>query len=125
VDGSALTLTLSPSSNTSYEISANADLWTAIAGYNQDIGLMVSGGAYGSGTLVAWKESGGSAGTYSPNAAFVTTDLHLQAGNVYTVSVVWKANHAASGTSSIFAAAGPISARFSLTSFQAVVLSQP
>jgi hypothetical protein len=125
MDGAALKLTLSPSSNTSYEISANADLWTVIAGYNQDIGLMVSGGAYGSGTLVAWKESGGSAGTYSPNAALVATDLHLQAGNIYTVSVVWKANHGPSGTSSIFAAAGPISTRFSLTSLQAVVLSQP
>jgi hypothetical protein len=125
MDGAGPVVTVSPSANTSYEVSANADLWTAVSGYNQDIGIMASGGAYGSGTLVAWKESGGSAGTYSPNAAYVTTDLHLQAGNVYRLWAVWKANRPASGTSSIFAAAGPISARYSLTSLQAVALSQP
>lgn len=54
-------------------ISVNSDLWTSVAGYNQDIGIMVSGGAYGVGTLVAWKESGGFAGIYSPNAAFLET----------------------------------------------------
>ena len=72
---------------------------------------MVSGGAYGTGTLVAWKESGGFAGTFSPNAAFVTTDLHLQAGVTYTVWVVWKANRA--GPSNIYAGAGPIGGAFS------------
>jgi hypothetical protein len=72
---------------------------------------------------VAWKESGGWAGTYSPNAAFVTTDLHLQAGNTYTVWVVWKANKP--GGSTIYAGAGPIGTRYSATSLQAVALSQP
>jgi hypothetical protein len=123
MDGTALKLTLPVSTNTSYEISANADLWTAVAGYNQDIGIMVSGGAYGSGTLVAWKESGGLSGTYSPNAAYVVTDLHLQAGNTYTVWVVWKANQA--GGSKIYAGAGPIGVNFSPTSLEAVSLSQP
>jgi hypothetical protein len=123
LDGTGLKLTVPVSTNTSYEISANSDLWTAVAGYNQDIGIMVSGGAYGSGTLVAWKESGGWAGTYSPNAAFVTTDLHLQAGNTYTVWVVWKANKP--GGSTIYAGAGPIGTRYSVTSLQAVALSQP
>src|SRR5712692_233567 len=123
LDASALKMTLAPSASTSFAISAGADLWTATAGYNQDLGVMVSGGAYGTGTLVAWKESGGFAGTFSPNAAFVTTDLHLQAGVTYTVWVVWKANRA--GPSNIYAGAGPIGGAFSPASVIAVVLSQP
>jgi hypothetical protein len=63
------------------------------------------------------------AGTYSPNAAYVVTDLHLQAGNTYTVWVVWKANQA--GSSKIYAGAGPIGVNFSPTSLEAVWLSQP
>jgi hypothetical protein len=78
-------------------------LWTANAGVNQDLGIFVSGGAFGSGKLVAWKESGGNAGIFSPNAAFVQTVLPLAAGT-YTVALEWKANHATNGT--IFAAAG-------------------
>ena len=114
---------MSPAADTSFAISAGADLWTATAGFNQDIGIMVSGGAYGTGTLVAWKESGGFAGTFSPNAAFVTTDLHLQAGMTYTAWVVWKANRA--GSSNIYAGAGPSSGTFSPASLGAAVLSQP
>ena len=123
MDSSALKVTMSPAADTSFAISAGADLWTATAGFNQDIGIMVSGGAYGTGTLVAWKESGGFAGTFSPNAAFVTTDLHLQAGMTYTAWVVWKANRA--GSSNIYAGAGPSSGTFSPASLGAAVLSQP
>ena len=123
MDSSALKMTLSPGADTSYAISAGADLWTATAGFNQDVGIMVSGGAYGAGTLVAWKESGGYAGTFSPNAAFVTTDLHLQTGVTYTVWVVWKANRA--GPSNIYAGAGPIGGAFSPASLTSAVLSQP
>ena len=66
---------------------------------------MVSGGAYGTGgQVVAWKESGGFAGTFSPNAAFVQTVLPLAGSTTYTIRLVWKANHATSGT--IYAAAG-------------------
>jgi hypothetical protein len=124
IDLTHLLLTLSPSAATSYAIGAGADLFTAASGYNQDLGVMVSGGAYGSGTLVAWKESGGSGGTYSPNAAYVTTDLHLQAGVSYTVWLVWKANRPAGG-GTIYAAAGPLAGSFSPTSLVAVALSQP
>jgi len=113
MDLTRLKLNLAPSGNAGYQIAANADLWTAVAGYNQDLGLMVSGGAYGSGTLVAWKESGGFAGTFSPNAAFVATDLHLQGGSAYTVWVVWKANRAAQSANAIFAGAGPVNGHFS------------
>src|SRR2546425_4664408 len=123
MDLTRLKLNLAPSGNAGYQIAANADLWTAVAGYNQDLGLMVSGGAYGSGTLVAWKESGGFAGTFSPNAAFVATDLHLQGGSAYTVWVVWKANRAAQSANAIFAAAGPVRGHFSPTVLTAQQLS--
>jgi hypothetical protein len=112
---------MSPTSDANYVISAGADLWTSVAGYNQDIGIMVSGGAYGAGTLVAWKESGGSAGTFSPNAALVTTALHLQGGNTYVVWVVWKANQVAP-SGAIWSGAGPISGKFSPTSLTALPL---
>ena len=124
VEMTSLKMTLAPSAATSYMVSANADLWTSVAGYNQDLGVMVSGGAYGTGTLVAWKESGGFAGTFSPNAAFVTTDLHLQGGSTYTVWLVWKASRW-SKSSAIYAGAGPIGSGFSPTSLSATVLSQP
>jgi hypothetical protein len=123
VSPSALQWTLGPGMDVNTEISANADLWTAVPGYNQDIGIMVSGGAYGLGTLVAWKESGGFAGTFSPNAALVTTVLQLRAGNTYTVWVVWKANRLATVANTIAAGAGPINANFSPTSLSALHLS--
>jgi hypothetical protein len=122
VDNVNLQLGLSPTGDANYMISAGADLWTSVAGYNQDIGIAVSGGAYGAGTVVAWKESGGSAGTFSPNAAFVTTTLHLQGGNTYAMWVVWKANQIAR-SGAIWSGAGPISGRYSPTSLAALFLS--
>ena len=93
-------------------VSGNADLWTANSGYNQDLGIFVSvnGGAP---TLVAWKESGGFAGTFSPNAAFVQAVYTMNPGNSYVFSLWWKTNKPASGT--IFAGAGPIGSAFSPT----------
>jgi hypothetical protein len=102
-------------------LSGNSDLWTSSAGYNQDIGLWISGGSYGSGQVVAWKESGGFAGTFSPNAAYVHTVLPLQSGTTYTVKLVWKSNKADPGT--IWAGAGPISGNFSPTRLTAELLS--
>jgi hypothetical protein len=118
----SLQWTIAPGADANYMISAGADLWTTFAGYNQDVAIMVSGGAYGAGTLVAWKESGGFAGTYSPNAAFVTTDLHLQGGSSYTFWVVWKTNRFAS-TGTIYAGAGPISTGYSPSSLAALLLA--
>jgi hypothetical protein len=123
MDATSLKVTLSPALSSSYLISANADLWTSVAGYNQDVGIMAAGGAYGTGTLVAWKESGGFAGTYSPNAAFVATDLHPQGGATYTFWVVWKANRGAKVANAIYAGAGPINARYSTTSLTVQQLS--
>jgi hypothetical protein len=92
IDSTNLKLTVTPTANSLYVLSANADLWTATAGVNQDMGIFISGGAYGSGVLVAWKESGGFAGTFSPNAAFVQTVVPLAMGVSYTITLEWKAN---------------------------------
>ena len=117
----ALTFTLSPGSTTNYLLSANADLWTTVAGYNQDIGIMVSGGTFGSGTLVTWKESGGP-GAFSPNAAIAFGDVALPSGVTYTVWIVWKTNRSAAGVT-IYSGAGPIGSKYSFTSLTAQVLN--
>ena len=95
-------------------LDANIDLWTADAGVNQDVAVVVSGGAFGAGTVVGWKESGGFAGTFSPNAAAINTAADVEAGVTYTVKLAWKANVAAAGKT-IFAGAGPIGGGFSPT----------
>jgi Fibronectin type III domain len=119
IDATNLKLTFTPAMGGAYGISTNADLFTSVAGYNQDIGIMASGGAYGTGTLVAWKESGGFAGTFSPNAAFVDTVLQLMGGTAYTFTVVWKANRAHQVNNAIWAGAGPVNTHYSTTSLTA------
>jgi hypothetical protein len=114
VDSSRLKLSLTPGADSYALLSGNVDLWTANATFNQDVGISVSGGA-GTGQGVyptlagqpeAWKESGGFAGTFSPNAAFVQTVVFLKQGTTYTVTLQWKTNRPAPGTR-IFAGAGP------------------
>jgi uncharacterized protein YkwD len=121
IDASALALQLTPASDSIALLGANADLWTVYSGYNQDFGINVSGGAYGSGQIVAWKESGGFAGTFSPNAAFVQTSIPMAAGTPYTVKLQWKTNRSAPGES-IYAGAGPIGGQFSPTRLIAQLL---
>ena len=111
---SGLSLPVTASGNCLAILSANADMWTANAGVNQDLAVVVSpadGVAYPGG-LVGWKESGGTLGTFSPNAAFTQAVFALPAGS-YTVRLEWKTNHLDSGT--IFAGAGG-AAPFSPTS---------
>jgi hypothetical protein len=103
IDATNLSAQVTTTQNCLAVVSGNADLWTANAGYNQDIGLSISGGTYGAGQLVAWKESGGFAGTFSPNAAFVQALVLLPPGT-YTANLQWKTNKPDPGT--IFAAAG-------------------
>jgi hypothetical protein len=101
---SSVALTVNPS-NCLAIIGANADLWTANAGFNQDLAIAiqpVDGVAYPGG-IAGWKESGGVLGTFSPNAAFAQTVFALPAGQ-YTVSLKWKTNRADPGT--ILAGAG-------------------
>jgi len=81
-------------------LGANADLWTAQAGFNQDLGIGVNG------TVVAWKESGGFAGSFSPNAAFVQTTLPVTANTPYNLDLRWKTNKP-EGTATVYTGAGP------------------
>ncbi|MGD0834598.1 MAG: kelch repeat-containing protein, partial [Candidatus Dormibacteria bacterium] len=107
MDATTLTVTLSPSSSEDAVVSGNSDLWTCNAGYNQDIGIFVSDNG-GTPTLVAWKESGGFAGTYSPNAAYVQTVYPMTQGHTYVFTLEWKTNKAAPGvTIEAGAGAGP------------------
>ena len=74
------------------------------------------------GTLIAWKESGGFAGTFSPNAAFVQATANLTGGQAYTAQLVWKTNQRAPASASIYAGAGPLpGGAFSPTSLMAVM----
>jgi photosystem II stability/assembly factor-like uncharacterized protein len=113
IDPTHLTLGVTPTVDSLALVSANSDLWTANAGYNQDLGISVSGGVYPSlaGQPEAWKESGGFAGTFSPNAAFVQTVVPLSAGTTYSIRLQWKTNKADPGT--IYAGAGPVASQFS------------
>jgi hypothetical protein len=55
----ALNVTVAPNANTSSVLGANTDLWTANAGYDQDLGIFVSFNG-GADQLIASKESGAS-----------------------------------------------------------------
>jgi hypothetical protein len=122
LDATTLKLVITPSFKCSAVFSGNCDLWTANATYNQDLGIAISGGTYPTtlGQPEAWKESGGFAGTFSPNAAFVQTVKPLAAGTTYTVKLQWKANKPAAGAT-IYAGAGPIPA--GSTTFSPTLLS--
>src|SRR6202022_2435748 len=103
-----LSLTVTPTVNSMAVLSGNADLWTSSAGYNQDIGIYVqeANATQYPGNIVSWKESGGFAGTFSPNAAFVQTVFPMTAGTTYHIKLQWKANKNAAGAT-IWAGAGP------------------
>jgi hypothetical protein len=121
-----LSLTITPRSKCVGILTANADLWTDTAGFNQDMGITVSGGIYPStaNQPEAWKESGGLGGTFSPDAAFLQTALPLSAGIAYTFKLNWKTNRNALGAT-IWAGAGPINGKFSPTSLSAYLIPVP
>jgi hypothetical protein len=99
VDATNLSLSLTPSTSCIAVLSGNADLFTSRTGFNQDLGIDVNG------TLAGWKESGGFAGVFSPNAAYLQTVVQLSAGTTYTVKLRWKTNVAAPAAT-IYAGAG-------------------
>jgi hypothetical protein len=111
-------LSLSPASDARVVLGGNADLWTDTAGFNQDLGITLNG------ALLAWKESGGNNGTFSPNAAFVQAVANLTGGQTYTAQLVWKTNRPSPAGASIFAGAGPLpgTSSFSPTSLTAYLL---
>ena len=110
----ALRVTLTPEAGGSAEIGGNADLWTERAGYNQDLAIFLSDNG-GADRLLAWKESGGFAGTFSPNAAFIQVPQAVTAGHTYVFKLMWKTNRAAAPGVRIHAGAGPLSDGFSPT----------
>ena len=88
-------VTFQPTFNCIARCTANADLWTDVAGYNQDLGIFIQSGLFSNppGTMISWKESGGFAGTFSPNAVYVDgIQAGLVAGTLYQVALYWKAN---------------------------------
>ena len=97
---------MSPLTNSNSILGANADLWTANAGFNQDIGIFVSDNG-GADQLLAWKESGGFAGTFSPNAAAAQAAYPLVAGHTYVFKLKWKTNTNAPGTTIYIGAGNP------------------
>src|SRR5205814_10100569 len=101
-----LSLSVTPGSDTVAIVTANVDLWTAKPGYNQDVGIWMSPTAAPAG-IVAWKESGGAGGTFSPNAAAVQAVVALTHGVTYSFKVDWKTNRPALGVT-IYAGAGPL-----------------
>lgn len=106
IDAANLMISFTPGYNCWIVITAGADLWTTKVGLNQDMGILMSGGAFGSGTVVAWKESGGFA-AYAPNAAHVESVNQLSGGTAYTIKLQWKSNNAFGSPYFIVAAAGP------------------
>ena len=106
VDAANLKLSITPPGDCLAILTGNADLWTASAGFNQDLGITVSSalGTYAP-DRVGWKESGAVIGTYSPNAAYVQTAFPVVASTTYTVKLQWKSNRA-QNTSTIYAGAG-------------------
>src|ERR1700686_152433 len=113
IDPANLSITIHAPANASVILMGNADLWTANRGYNQDLGIAVSGGVAPNlyptvaGQPEAWKEGGGFNGTYSPNAAFIEAVIDVSANVDYTVRRKWKSNKKDPGT--IYAGAGPLS----------------
>jgi hypothetical protein len=107
IDPAIFTLTISPTFAAKAIFFANIDLWTATPGYNQDLGIFVQVNA-GADQLHSWKESGGFAGAFSPNAAFVHGvygDMFV--GTTYKIRLKWKTNRdSAPANATIFAAAG-------------------
>jgi hypothetical protein len=102
----ALNVTVTPGASTNSILGANADLFTGKSGYNQDFGIFVSDNGAPD-VLLAWKESGGFAGTFSPNAAFAQTTYQMSSGHTYVFKLKWKTNKNAPGATIYAAAGGP------------------
>lgn len=121
VDPTNLTVSFTPSADGTAVIVANADLWTDTAGFNQDVGIEIGTGGFSN--LLAWHESGGFAGTLSPNAAAVQGQFQVRANTTYSATLVWKANKPMPSAARIHIGAGPLDAAFSPTTLD--VLTYP
>lgn len=111
-----LQLTVTSPCSCRAELAANASMWTYTTGFNQDLGIQVGGGIYGTGMVVAWEESGGATASFSPNAAAVLDTELFQKGVTYTFTLVMKANNPMTSSQQISIGAGPVQGHFSPTS---------
>jgi hypothetical protein len=122
IDATTLHLTVNRTDNCLVTLTGNADLWTAVAGVNQDLGITVTPNdavTYPS-NLIGWKESGGYAGTFSPNAAAVEAVFAMPAGTSFSATLVWKTNKSSAGA----AYAGAGQAPYSPTRLTAILTCQ-
>src|SRR5206468_3692655 len=106
-----LALSVTPSTSSNVILSANADLWTSTPSDNQDMAIWISGGSYGTGQVIGWKESGGGNGS-TPNAAYLQTVVSLSAGTSYQVQLMWRSGNPGR---TVFAGVGPLNGTFSPT----------
>ena len=109
IDGTVLTISVNRTDNCLVTLTGNADLWTSVAGINQDLGVTVTPAdavTYPA-SLIGWKESGGFAGTFSPNAAALETVFAMPGGTSYTATLVWKTNKSSAGAAHAGAGQSP------------------
>ena len=104
-------------------LTANADVFTATAGTNQDVGICLEQGTSvdrtcSNGIVEAWAENAG-ASLYKPIAALVQAEPIVSANTQYTAAVIWRAP--SGGTIYAGAGTGPL---YSLSSM-VVQLSPP
>lgn len=110
--GPDLVLSVTPAFDCYALIRGSASLYTDTAGFNQSIGIFVSGSTKPQG-IVGWAESGGG-NVSSPNAAYVEAIVQLARGVAYDIRLKWKANKNAPGVT-IRAGAGPFPLSAGLT----------
>lgn len=120
-----LNLQITPGVSETWSLAGNADMWTTALGINQDLGILVSPACTGdaSPTTLVWKESGGSAGTYSPDAVYVQDACAMSVGTSYTVTLEWRSNLPIPAGQSIDIGAGPDGVTWSDTYLTATAVS--
>lgn len=98
----ALTLLLTPPAAGPVWLHGYANLLTTHHNLGKQLGIRIAGGAFGSGVVVAWQESGGT--VLAPVSVQATAQLAAAA--TYTVELVWKSARAMIGDEQITAGAG-------------------
>jgi hypothetical protein len=102
--GPDVVLSITPAFDCYALLTGSASLYTDTTGYNQDIGIFVSGSTGPQG-IVTWAESGGFAPN-APNAAYVEALAPMSRGVAYDVRLKWKTNKSAPNVT-IRSGAGP------------------
>lgn len=98
----ALALFVTPAVTGPAWLHGYANLLTTNQNLGKQLGIRLSGGAYGAGTIVAWQESGGTVLT----SVCVQGAASLVASIDYSIELVWKSARAMIGNEQISAGAG-------------------